>query len=173
MLFLLATPFCPYWTLEGLFELTWRPSRALYLPCALLLELQRNKNDAVRCSTLGRDWRSYDTVKNNWRKPPFCVCWKCTFLHWSMIVKSQQNRIESVTRPVGKTAGWTSTSGTTSQTYWGSRQPCSRRSPNLLLKLSRVWSNAFGCQLARRSPEVSSWTNCLHQVWFLTELFFC
>ena len=34
--------------------------------------------------------RSQDTVQNNWRKPWVCVCWKRTFLHWSVIV----NRIE-------------------------------------------------------------------------------
>ena len=28
-----------------------------------------------------------------------CICWKHTFLRWSLIVKSQQNRIELVTRP--------------------------------------------------------------------------
>ena len=27
------------------------------------------------------------------------ICWKRTFLHWSLIVKSQQKRIELVTRP--------------------------------------------------------------------------
>ena len=35
--FLLATPSYPSRTLEGLFELTWRTSRTLNLPCALLL----------------------------------------------------------------------------------------------------------------------------------------
>ena len=43
---------------------------------------------------------SQDTVKNRWRKPWLCVCWKRTFLHRSLIVKSQQNKIELVTRPV-------------------------------------------------------------------------
>ena len=28
-----------------------------------------------------------------------CVCWKCTFYHWSLNLKSQQNRIELVTTP--------------------------------------------------------------------------
>ena len=40
-----------------------------------------------------------DTVNNNWRKPWLCVCWKRTFLHRSLIVKSQQKRIELLARP--------------------------------------------------------------------------
>ena len=47
-----ATPLCQSRTLEGLFELTWRPSQALDSPRALLPELQRNK-DTVRCVELG------------------------------------------------------------------------------------------------------------------------
>ena len=50
--FLSVTPSSPSRNLEGLFELTQRPSRALASPRALLLELQRNK-DAVRCALLG------------------------------------------------------------------------------------------------------------------------
>ena len=41
-------------TLEELFELTWRPSRALDSPRALLPELQRYK-DTVRCAALGAE----------------------------------------------------------------------------------------------------------------------
>ena len=41
--------------------------------------------------------RSKDTVKQKWHKPWMCVCWKCTFLHRSLLVKSQQNRTELVT----------------------------------------------------------------------------
>ena len=41
-------------TLQGLFELTLRPSRALNLPCAQLLELQRY-TDTVRCVELGAE----------------------------------------------------------------------------------------------------------------------
>ena len=48
--FLPATPSSPSRTLEGLFELTRRPSRALDSPRALLPELQRYK-DTVRCAT--------------------------------------------------------------------------------------------------------------------------
>ena len=50
--FLPASPLSSSQTLEGLFELTQRPSRALDSPPALLTELQRNK-DTVRCVTLG------------------------------------------------------------------------------------------------------------------------
>ena len=49
-----ATPSSPSRTLEGLFELTRCPSRALDLPPALLTELQRNK-DTVRCGALSTD----------------------------------------------------------------------------------------------------------------------
>ena len=42
----------PSQTLEGFFKLTWHPSRALYLPRVLLLELQRYK-DTIRCVVLG------------------------------------------------------------------------------------------------------------------------
>ena len=41
-------------TLVGLFELTWRPSRALDSPCALLPELLRYK-DTVRFAALGAE----------------------------------------------------------------------------------------------------------------------
>ena len=44
-------------------------------------------------------WRCQGSIKNNWRKPWLCVCWKLTFLHQSLIVKSQQNRIKVVTWP--------------------------------------------------------------------------
>ena len=50
--FLPATPSSPSRTLEGLFELTRRPSLALDLPRPLLPELQRYK-DTVRCAALG------------------------------------------------------------------------------------------------------------------------
>ena len=51
--FLPVTPLSPSQTLEGLFELTRRPSRALDSPCALLPELQRYK-DIVRTSGVPR-----------------------------------------------------------------------------------------------------------------------
>ena len=49
-----ATPSFPSRTLEGLFELTRRLSRALDSPRALLPELQRYK-DTVRCAALGAE----------------------------------------------------------------------------------------------------------------------
>ena len=49
-----ATPSSSSPTLEGLFELTGLPSRALDTPCALLPVLQRYK-DAARCGTLGAE----------------------------------------------------------------------------------------------------------------------
>ena len=52
--FLPATPSSPSRTLEGLFELTRRPSQALDSPRALLPELQRYK-DTVRCAALSAE----------------------------------------------------------------------------------------------------------------------
>ena len=52
--FLPATPSSPSRTLEGLFELTRLPSRALASPRALLPELQRYK-DTFRCAMLGAE----------------------------------------------------------------------------------------------------------------------
>ena len=100
--FLLETPLSLSRTFEGLFELTWRPSRALDLPRALLLELQRYK-DTVRCAALGTEVPGHCQEQLSWRKPWLqeCVCWKRTFIHQSLIVKIQQNRIELVTRPGG------------------------------------------------------------------------
>ena len=49
-----ATPSSPSRTLEGLFELTRCPSRALDSPRALLPELQRYKS-TVRCGALGAE----------------------------------------------------------------------------------------------------------------------
>ena len=40
--------------LKAFFELTQRPSRALNLPCALLPELERNK-DTAGCAALGTE----------------------------------------------------------------------------------------------------------------------
>ena len=52
--FFLATPSSPSRTFEGLFELTRCPSRALDLPCVLILELQRYK-DTVRWAALSAE----------------------------------------------------------------------------------------------------------------------
>ena len=41
------------------------------------------------------------TPKKCWCKPELCVCWNRTFYHRSLILKSQQKRIELVTRPGG------------------------------------------------------------------------
>ena len=54
LLFLQATPSSPSRTLEGLFELTLRPSPALDSPHTLLPELQRYKY-TVRCAALGEE----------------------------------------------------------------------------------------------------------------------
>ena len=52
--FLPASPVSPSRTLEGRFELTRCPSRALNSPGAVLPELQRYK-DSVRCAALGAE----------------------------------------------------------------------------------------------------------------------
>ena len=52
LLFLPATPLSQFHTLEELFELTRRPSRALNLDAYVASELQRYK-DTVRCGALG------------------------------------------------------------------------------------------------------------------------
>ena len=52
--FLPATPSSPSHALEGLYELTRRPSRALDSPRALLPELQRYK-DTVKCAAPGAE----------------------------------------------------------------------------------------------------------------------
>ena len=44
-------------------------------------------------------WRCQDIIKNKLRKPWLCVCWKLSFLRWSLIVKSKQKRIELLARP--------------------------------------------------------------------------
>ena len=77
---------------KGFFELTRRPSRALNLPRALLPELQRKK-DTVRGVVLGVE------VPGRRQKQPTQTFVETNFLHQPLIVKSQQNRIEIVTRP--------------------------------------------------------------------------
>ena len=97
LLFLPATPSSPSWTLEGLFELTRRPSRALDSPRAFLPELQRYK-DTVRCAAIvaevprQRQQQLMQTLDCAYVE-------SALFLHRSLTVKSQQNRIELVTRP--------------------------------------------------------------------------
>ena len=71
-------------------------------PSTRLVRCFRNYRDTRTPSGVGREARrSQDTVNNNWRKPWLCVCRKRTFLHRSLIVKSQQKKIELVTRPGG------------------------------------------------------------------------
>ena len=80
----------------GLFELTRHPSRAFELPCALLPELQRYK-DTVRCAALGM--KVPGNCKQQLTQTLIVGLLKTYFLHRSLIVKSQQQRIELVTRP--------------------------------------------------------------------------
>ena len=98
--FLPATPSSPSRTLEVLFELTRRPSWTLDSPRALLTELQRYK-DTFRCAVLGAEVPGH---RQKQLTHTLCVCWKGTFLRRSLIVKSQQNIIELVTKPGGATA---------------------------------------------------------------------
>ena len=86
----------PSRTLEGLYELTRRPSRALDSPCALLPELQRYK-DTVRCGALGAEVPGHR--QQQMKQTLIVRLSKTHFLHRSLILKSQQNRIELVTRP--------------------------------------------------------------------------
>ena len=72
---------------EG-FGLTWRPSRALDSPHALLPELQSYR-DTARCAALGAEVLGYGQQQ----------LMKHTFLHQSLILKCRHNRIELVTRP--------------------------------------------------------------------------
>ena len=89
LLILPATPLSLSWTLEGLFELTRNLVHYLW-------NCRDTRTRQVWC-TRRRGPRT--PVKNIWRKPWLCVCWKCTFLHQSFILKSQQNIMELVTRP--------------------------------------------------------------------------
>ena len=75
--FLSATPTSPSRTLEGLFELTQRPSRALDSPRELLPELQRYKYTGHRQQQLTQTLIVH--------------LLKMHFLHRSLIVKSQLN----------------------------------------------------------------------------------
>ena len=60
--FLPETPSFLFHTHEGLFELTWRPSRALDLLRMLLLELQRNK-DTVRSHMMTASFLVFTFIK--------------------------------------------------------------------------------------------------------------
>ena len=84
--FLPATPSSPSRTLEGLFELTWRPSQAL-VRCA------RNYRDS-RHAALGAEIPGHCQQQLT-QTLTVCLLKK----HGSLIVNSQQNIIELVTRP--------------------------------------------------------------------------
>ena len=61
--FLPATPSYPSRTLEGLFKLTWSPSRALNLNAYVASETTEEKKDTVKYGALGSEARrSNDTV---------------------------------------------------------------------------------------------------------------
>merc|ERR1711923_120706 len=94
--FLPATPSSPSRNLEGLFELTRRPSRALDSPRGLLPELQRYK-DTVRCAALGAEVPGH---RQQLTQTLIVRLMQTHFLYRSLIVKSQQNLLELVTRPV-------------------------------------------------------------------------
>ena len=83
-------------TLEGLFELTRRPSRALDSPRALLPELQRNK-DNVRCPAIGAEVPGHR--QKQLTQTLIVRLLKTHFLHQSLIEKSQQHIIELVINP--------------------------------------------------------------------------
>ena len=65
-------------------------------PRALLPELQRHK-DTVRCAALGAEVPGHCQEKLT--QTLIMRLLKPHFLHRSLILKSQQNRIELVTRP--------------------------------------------------------------------------
>ena len=96
--FLPANLSSPSRTHEGLFQLTWCPLRALDSPRALLLERQRYK-DTARCAELCAEVPGHQQQK-------LTQTWIVRLLkthfstHRSLIVKSQQNMIELVTRPL-------------------------------------------------------------------------
>ena len=87
-----ATPSFRSRTLEGLVELTRCLSRALDSPFVLLQEVQRYK-DTIRCDRHAASKQLIQTLIVRWLKR--------AFLHRSFFVKSQQSKIELVTRPDG------------------------------------------------------------------------
>ena len=95
-----ATPLSLFWNLEGLFELTRCPSKALNLPRALLPELQRNK-DTVRyaCCARCRGPRTPSKTANANLDCEFVENAHFFTYLWSLIVKSLQDGIELVNRP--------------------------------------------------------------------------
>ena len=82
--------------LKGFFELTGRPSRAFNLDAYVALELQRYK-DTFRCGALGAEVPGHRQEQLTQTFDMRLL--KTHFLHRFLIEKSQQNRIELVTRP--------------------------------------------------------------------------
>ena len=80
-------------TLEGLFELSRHPARAPDLPRVLLPELK----DTVICAALGVEVPGHRLKQLTLMLRLLKACF---FTHRSLMMKSQQNRIELVTRPV-------------------------------------------------------------------------
>ena len=76
----------------------WANTAAFKRPLTRLMRYFWNYRDTRTSSgaaTLGA------TSISSQRKLRLCSCWKCTFLHRYLIVNSQQNRIELVTRSGG------------------------------------------------------------------------
>ena len=97
--FLPATSLSLSQTLEEFFELIWCPSRVLNSPRALLPELQRYK-DTVRCAELGTEVPGHR--QQQLTQTLIVRLLKTHFLHRSLIVKSQQNRIKLVSSRPGR-----------------------------------------------------------------------
>ena len=81
--FLPATPSSLSGTLEGLFELPVKGPRLD--PCIASGTTETQGHRQV-CRARRRGPRPKDTVNNNWNKPWWCVCYKGTFSHRSLIV---------------------------------------------------------------------------------------
>ena len=134
LLFLPATPSSPSRTLEGLFELTRCPSRALDSLLALLPELQRYK-DTVKCAALGTEAPGHSQQQLT---QTLIVRLLKTHYFTLMIVESRQNRIELVTRPARQPPPMRKTPSTgrspdSCSTY---RLPEPRRHPQATWRLS-------------------------------------
>ena len=91
VLFFPVTPSSQSWTLEGLFELTQRPSRAFNLAWCIVsgTAVKEGHHQVFHLP------KSQDTAKNNWHKLDCLFSKKTLFWSWSLSVKSQQNRIVS------------------------------------------------------------------------------
>ena len=92
-----ATPSSPSRTLEGLFELTRRLSRALDSPRALLPELQRYK-DTVRCAALGAEVPGH---RQEQLTQTLIVCLFKTHFFTPILDCKKSTEFNCVTRPEG------------------------------------------------------------------------